>query len=73
MRRKEMKRKRKHEMRGIKQESSREILCTFYPSKNRKKKLNGREQKKGTHFTTVNLLGSFLELFIFEPTEPNYN
>ena len=41
--------------------------------KTEKKKLNGREQKKGTHFTTVNLLGSFLELFIFEPTEPNYN
>ena len=27
------------------------------------KKLNGREQKKGTHFSIVNLLGSFLEPF----------
>ena len=73
MRRKEMKRKWKHEMRGIKQESSKEIFCTFYPSKNRKKNWMDASRKKGIHFTTVNLLGSFLELFIFEPTEPNYN
>ena len=65
-----MKRKWKDEMRVIKQESSKEILCTHY-FKKPKKKIEWTLAEKRDTFSTVNLLGSFLEKFILEPTKPN--
>ena len=47
-----MKRKWKQEMRGIKQESSTEILCTLYPPKNRKKIEWTRAEKRDPFFNS---------------------